>query len=159
MSTTDARIVAARRQRLREWIDRHYEGSQAAFVAATRVNQGELSGLLRNKSFGEKRAATMEQCAGMPAGYLVSPLSDPGPSPSSQPMQLDEGILADAWRVIRAAAELAGTEPVYTPRAVAIAYALLQDSRERVNADNIVRLVKSFLDRTEERANGERESA
>jgi len=72
----DNLIVAARRKHLRSWIDQHHKGSQAAFVVATGINHGELSGLLRTKSFGEKKAATIEAAAGMPAGYLVSPRLD-----------------------------------------------------------------------------------
>jgi len=37
--------------------------------------QGELSALLGSKSFGENKASNLETQAGMPAGYLVSPLS------------------------------------------------------------------------------------
>lgn len=68
--TTDSPVVAYRRKRLQEWIDLHYHGVQSAFIAATGVNQGELSGLLRSKSFGEKRARRLEQQARMPDGYL-----------------------------------------------------------------------------------------
>ena len=66
----DTPAVATRRRRLREWIEERHAGSQAAFAAATSINQGELSLLLKDKSFGEKRAATIEAAAGMPAGYL-----------------------------------------------------------------------------------------
>lgn len=66
----DSPAVATRRRRLREWIEERHAGSQAAFAAATSINQGELSLLLKDKSFGEKRAATIEAAAGMPAGYL-----------------------------------------------------------------------------------------
>lgn len=67
---TDTPTVATRRRRLREWINTRHEGSQAAFVAATGINQGELSLLLKDKSFGEKKAAAIELAAGMPTGYL-----------------------------------------------------------------------------------------
>lgn len=76
MPVQNQHVVAARRARLQAWIDTHYKGSQASFIAATGINQGELSGLLKNKSFGEKRAASLEIQARMPAGYLVNPLSD-----------------------------------------------------------------------------------
>jgi hypothetical protein len=67
-------IIAARRAALRKWIDDHYEGVQERYRAAAEINQGELSGLLRDKSFGEKRASSLEkQSPGMPEGYLVSP--------------------------------------------------------------------------------------
>lgn len=66
----DTPAVATRRRRLRQWIEERHGGSQAAFAAASSINQGELSLLLKDKSFGEKRAATIEAAAGMPAGYL-----------------------------------------------------------------------------------------
>lgn len=74
MSTDDTPTVAARRLRLQQWIAEHHGGSQASFASATGVNQGELSGLLKRKSFGEKRAASLEEIAGMPAGFLTFPL-------------------------------------------------------------------------------------
>jgi SOS-response transcriptional repressor LexA len=62
--------VQKRRSRLRGWIDLKCEGSQARFVEVTGINQGELSGLLKTKSFGEKKARTLEIHAGMPPMYL-----------------------------------------------------------------------------------------
>lgn len=67
---TDTPAVATRRRRLRQWIDERHEGSQAAFATAANINAGELSLLLKDKSFGEKRAATIEKQAGMPEGFL-----------------------------------------------------------------------------------------
>lgn len=75
MPTQDSPTVALRRERLRWWIDNRCDGSQANFIALTRINQGELSGLLRSKSFGEKRAASLEVAAGMPSGFLVNPMT------------------------------------------------------------------------------------
>ena len=72
MNTDDTPAVATRRARLQRWIDERHDGSQASFAAASGINQGELSGLLKRKSFGEKRAASLEFAAGMPAGYLSS---------------------------------------------------------------------------------------
>lgn len=74
-----------RRAQLRKWIDHFFAGSQAAFGASTantekgerQINQGELSSLLKSKSFGEKRARSLERQAQMPAGYLDS-TSSPG---------------------------------------------------------------------------------
>jgi hypothetical protein len=79
----DTDKVAARRERLKRWIDTRFNGSQAAFLAAalargTPINQGELSALLASKSFGERRAANLEKQAAMPPGYLADPLHDPG---------------------------------------------------------------------------------
>lgn len=63
-------IVQNRRERLRAWIEERCAGSQAHFVTITGINQGELSGLLRAKSFGEKKARSLELAAGMPRGWL-----------------------------------------------------------------------------------------
>jgi len=71
---TDDEIVAARRARLSAWIADHFDGSQAAFIRATKINQGELSALLANKPFGEKKARKLEGQAKMPEGYLEHPL-------------------------------------------------------------------------------------
>lgn len=73
ISSADA--VANRRKQLQRWIDEHFNGVKAAFIASTndgvkQLNQGELSGLLKTKSFGEKRAETLEALAHMPRGYL-----------------------------------------------------------------------------------------
>lgn len=75
----DSEIVALRRKRLRDWIADRFEGSQASFRADAKkrghtINQGELSALLRTKSFSEKRARKLEIQAGMSKGFLVSPL-------------------------------------------------------------------------------------
>lgn len=69
--TNDAEPIVDRRRRLlRAWIDTRYGGVQAAFVGDTGINQGELSGLLKTKSFGEKRARALEVLAKMPHRYL-----------------------------------------------------------------------------------------
>lgn len=78
MAATDSDIVALRRTRLRTWIQENHDGIQASFVAAVGINQGELSGLLNGKkSFGEKKARSLEASARMPSGYLDSETSLP----------------------------------------------------------------------------------
>lgn len=67
----------------------------------------------------------------------------------SQPARLDEATLADALAVINGAAELRGVTPVLSPRAIAIAYALLEDAAERVSPVNMVRLIKAFMAKEE----------
>lgn len=74
-TTPDSPATARRRSQLKRWIDELHDGNQANFIASTndgntQVNQGELSGLLKKKSFGEKRARRLEIQAGMPTGYL-----------------------------------------------------------------------------------------
>lgn len=62
-----------RRIRLKQWIDEHCDGKQSRFVSITNINQGELSRiLLGKKSFGEKKARSLEIAAGMPNGWLDS---------------------------------------------------------------------------------------
>ena len=63
-------VVANRRKRLQKWIDERCEGTQSGFVEKTGINQGELSSLLKKKSFGEKKARALEGLAGMPPGWL-----------------------------------------------------------------------------------------
>ena len=65
MNTTDLR-----RHNLRQWITRHHNGQQTKFAQAIAINQGELSALLKNKSFGEKKARKIEQAANMPDMWL-----------------------------------------------------------------------------------------
>lgn len=67
--------IANRRRQLKRWIDAHFAGSQALFIASTndgekQLNQGELSALLKNKTFGERRARSLELQAKMPPRYL-----------------------------------------------------------------------------------------
>ena len=71
--TVQNTMSALRRERLRTWINSKCEGSQAKFVEITDINQGELSLLLRDKAFGEKKARSLERLAGMPEFYLDTP--------------------------------------------------------------------------------------
>lgn len=82
MSDTEEPATAHRRSQLKLWIDLHFGGSQKLFIASTndgdkQINQGELSGLLRSKSFGEKRARSLEKLAKMPVGYLDAQIDLP----------------------------------------------------------------------------------
>lgn len=75
------KTVLNRRKKLRAWIDANCGGAQVDFITqcanrAYEISQGELSGLLRAKSFGEKKARAIERGAGMPTGYLDSPVDD-----------------------------------------------------------------------------------
>lgn len=63
-------ITELRRVNLRQWIDERCGGRQALFAQTAAVNPGELSALLKNKSFGEKKARKIEQAAAMPAMWL-----------------------------------------------------------------------------------------
>ena len=97
-------ITELRRRNLREWIDRLHQGRQIDFVSATGINQGELSALLKNKPFGERKARKIEHSAGMPALWLDtdhhSPVSTSQPThrntrPMSAPIATIPEILAD----------------------------------------------------------------
>lgn len=72
-------IQDIRRMRLAELIKENYRGSQSRFVDETGENQGEVSALLKNKSFGEKKARKLEEKCGLPAGWLDQP-----PAPSEE---------------------------------------------------------------------------
>ena len=76
-------ITELRRRNLREWIDRLHQGRQIDFVSATGINQGELSALLKNKPFGERKARKIEHSAGMPALWLDTDHSSPTSAPQS----------------------------------------------------------------------------
>lgn len=103
MLLPDDPAIANRRARLREWIDAHFGGSLTLFIASTnngekQLNQGELSALLRNKTFGERRARSLEAMAHMPPRFLEGPAgaaSTPAPNevrePNANPFQAQEG--------------------------------------------------------------------
>lgn len=69
-----------RRVRLRQWIDEHHGGVQAEFVQAHGLNQGEVSALLRTKSFGSSKARNLESKVGMPEHYLEQRPAEAGPT-------------------------------------------------------------------------------
>ena len=63
-------LVTLRRSNLRSLIDSKYHGSQAELVDKIGINQGELSGLLKSKSFGEKKARSLEGLIGIADGWF-----------------------------------------------------------------------------------------
>lgn len=63
-------VVATRRARLRQVLNDRFDGKQTKFVEKTGINAGELSGLLRTRFFGEKKARTLEGQLGLPNGWL-----------------------------------------------------------------------------------------
>lgn len=82
--------IANRRARLAELISRF--GSQANFCRQTGENQGEISALLREKPFGEKKARKLERLGGVAPGWLDLPqgsgdhLTDGRESVSARPI-------------------------------------------------------------------------
>lgn len=92
IAPTEQQIVAARRARLREWIGERFSGSQADYIREAagrgeRIDQSELSRLLADKSFGEKKARKLESQSRMPPGYLVHPIDSTGAG-SGNPRQI-----------------------------------------------------------------------
>ena len=87
MKTKD--VVQRRRDNLRTWIDDNFNGSQARFIDETGVNQGELSGLLRKKSFGERKARALELQAKMPPYWLDEEHEDSPIIADSNVIELD----------------------------------------------------------------------
>jgi hypothetical protein len=70
-------IQDIRRARLGELISRY--GSQANFTRETGESQSEISGLLRAKSFGERKARKLEVKCNLPAGWFDQPLEATAP--------------------------------------------------------------------------------
>lgn len=63
-------IQDIRRARLAQLIRERYDGSQARFIDETGENQSEVSGLLRLKSFGERKARKLETKCKVPVGWF-----------------------------------------------------------------------------------------
>jgi len=63
-------VVETRRARLRAVIEDRYRGIQANMVRDTGINAGELSGLLKTRFFGEKKARLLERLLGLSERWL-----------------------------------------------------------------------------------------
>lgn len=90
-----------RRAKLRTWIDLHCHGIQSEFLTSCARNgyelsQSELSGLLRQKSFGEKKARAIERGAGMPSRHLDTPDGYTSAQPTAQP-EVEESTPSSRW--------------------------------------------------------------
>lgn len=97
MLTAEDPIVANRRARLRAWIDAHFGGSHTLFIASTndgkkQLNQGELSALLKSKTFGERRARSLELMAHMPLRYLDDMGEAPIATDKNRACETDTGM-------------------------------------------------------------------
>lgn len=68
MDAADEEVVVRRKQ-LKAWIDAHYDSTRA-FCLEFGLNESDISQLLRQKSFGSRRARNLEQKTGMPSRYL-----------------------------------------------------------------------------------------
>lgn len=101
-----------RRARLRQWIDEKFSGSQAAFVSTHKLNQGEVSALLKDKSFGSVKARNLEAQTGMPERYLEwREAVDQSPEPVAPPFY--EGEPADGYTRLPILAEAAAGNGKY----------------------------------------------
>jgi len=58
-------------------IDAYFDGVQRNFVDRIKINQGELSGLLKDKSFGGLKARSIEEKAHLISGSLDEPIGSP----------------------------------------------------------------------------------
>lgn len=79
----DSPVVAARRKKLREWIDDKFAGVALRFATAAGMPQSQVQDMLDGrKSFGEKVAAAVEakSVPRMPENYLVRPDEPQGDS-------------------------------------------------------------------------------
>lgn len=90
----DSDIVATRRRRLRQAIEDLFDGKLVNFIEKTGINSGELSALLRNKSFGEKKARSLEDAAGLPRYFLDR---KEGEHPEPSPTINEPNPLLDLW--------------------------------------------------------------
>lgn len=132
------KVVEVRRERLREWINDKYKGIQAGFVEDTGINQGELSGLLKAKSFGERKARNIEKMAGMPDGWLDGPPTvvdynvTPGPHVYNQ-VPLISWVQAGQWAEVVGLLQTGEGEHIdttYRPRRYTYALRVTGDSME-----------------------------
>jgi len=68
-----------RRRKLEQLIRVSFGGVQARFIKATGINQGELSAIIGGKkSFGRRKASTLEGQLGLSKGYFEQPLDEDG---------------------------------------------------------------------------------
>ena len=87
------KVVTNRRRRLARLIREKFD-TQARFIAATGQNQGEISGLLKSKSFGEKKARAIERDCRIPAGWLDLPDDESASTlPSPPPLAASEVLI------------------------------------------------------------------
>lgn len=69
------------------------------------------------------------------------------PYVAKEPSQQELDEMDDALIVIRAAAQFDGTAPNYTARSIYAAHAVVKERGERVTPQNLIEIVKAFLDR------------
>lgn len=138
-------IQDIRRARLAQLIQEKYEGSQAKFVDETGENQGEVSGLLRTKAFGEKKARKLEEKCGLPRGWLDT---DPAAEPASEP-----AVARPAQRPVLSVVE--NIEPQW----MALVYVTQRELDLLTNYRSSSDIGKSLVETAAESAAGDRASS
>jgi hypothetical protein len=108
-------IQDTRRKRLALLIEQKFDGSQAKFVEHTGENQGEVSGLLRSKSFGERKARKIEAKCDLPKFWL-----DEDFDPASKVMAMPPRIHQDQNTRANRAVALAPGEKIVEPEWMAL---------------------------------------
>ncbi len=95
-STEAVEDTENRRRQLQLWIEARHAGKQSAFVAAHKLNQGEISALLKDKSFGGVKARNLEAKCGMPPRYLDQREAEPAAVAKLSPRALTLARAYDA---------------------------------------------------------------
>lgn len=98
---SEADVVTTRRLRLKSIIDKRFGGKQSRFVEEFDINAGELSGLLRSKHFGEKKARSLEAMLGLPE-FWMDGLADENSLEVNEP-RAEYSVNADltvAWNLL-----------------------------------------------------------
>jgi hypothetical protein len=98
-------IQEIRRARLAQLIRERYDSSQSKFVEETGENQGEVSALLRTKSFGERKARKIEAKCGLPSGWMDLPATpedgrESAASPTSRPSLMVVETVEQKWMAL-----------------------------------------------------------
>lgn len=137
---------------IRHLIAEHCDGKNAAFARRIGKDNSYVSRMLSPeeksgaKGIGEDTVRVIFEAFPDAVLSYQRIVGDWLSNPGSQPARLSEETLEDALKVIRGAAELQGADTsTVSAREIAIAYALLEDSKERVSGANIIRLVKAFI--------------
>lgn len=164
MAATDSELVAARRARLRSWIRDRFQGSRKSYLeeAASRgykIDASEVTNLQSGaKSFGEKKAAILEEQSAMPAGYLVKaldPVAEPKAfavgedpraygmaDPQSQAARLDPEKIAAAISFVR---QLEASYPRdFLPESVSIVAAAAYEYLALTAKPNMIEMTVTF---------------
>lgn len=76
-------IVSTRRKRLKYLIETRFGGEQVRMCEKIGITSGELSSLLRQRNFGEKKARAMEMQLHLPSGWMDGLTANPAIDPDA----------------------------------------------------------------------------